>query len=50
MPPKSVRMYCVKCKKKTGTKDVVKAKSKNNRNRLKGKCAICGTKKNMFTA
>jgi hypothetical protein len=43
------QIYCVKCKKKTKTKNCVKKKSKNNRNMLSGKCFICDTKKNVFT-
>lgn len=41
-------IYCVKCKAKTGTKDLHEAVSKNGRKMIKGVCSICGTKKNQF--
>ena len=41
--------YCVKCKKKTAWKaKPVKSKTKNNRNMLKGKCAVCNKTKVSF--
>ena len=42
-----VFIYCLKCKKKTATLDVVKKRS-NNRNRLGGKCKMCGSNKSTF--
>ena len=41
-------MYCVKCKRKTETKDVQNAVSKNNRPMLRGVCAVWGTTKTQF--
>ena len=41
-------MYCVKCKRKTKTKNKREEITKNGRKILKGTCAICNTKKNMF--
>jgi len=41
-------MYCVKCKKKTETKDIQQVTSKNNRNMLRGSCLVCGTTKTQF--
>ena len=41
-------MYCVKCKRKTKTKNKREEITKNGRKIFKGTCAICNTKKNMF--
>ena len=41
-------MYCVKCKTKTKTRDIQNVVSKNNRNMLRGVCAVCGTTKTQF--
>ena len=41
-------IYCLKCKQKTGTKDIEQVKTKNNRNMLKGICLVCGSKKSCF--
>ena len=43
-------LYCVKCKSKTATLDLMQTKSKNNRDMLRGICAVCGTKKTQFIA
>ena len=43
-------MYCVKCKRKTKTKNKREEITKNGRKILKGTCAICNTKKNMFVS
>jgi hypothetical protein len=43
-----MEMYCLKCKKKTETINITKAKSKNNKEMLKGNCTICGAKKSKF--
>ena len=43
-------LYCVKCKQKTETLDVVKVITKNNRNMLKGICKVCGKKKASFVS
>ena len=41
-------MYCVKCRKQTETGNIKVEKTKNNRFRAVGKCAICSTKKSKF--
>ena len=41
-------MYCVKCKRHTGTKNIERVISKNNRNMLRGTCEECGTTKTQF--
>jgi hypothetical protein len=41
-------MYCVKCKRKTETKDKVETVSKNGKQILKGTRSICGSKKSSF--
>jgi len=41
-------IYCLKCKKKTDTKDEHKTVSKNGRSMIKGTCAVCGSKKSEF--
>jgi Domain of unknown function (DUF5679)/Phospholipase A2-like domain len=41
-------MYCVKCKKKTDTLDIVQVTTKNNRSMIKGICSICGKNKASF--
>ena len=43
-------MYCVKCRKKTNTKDEKITKSLNNRPMKRGKCSVCGTTKTQFIA
>ena len=42
------KMYCLKCKRQTETKDIQQLTTKNNRLMLKGKCVVCGTKKAQF--
>ena len=56
MPPKkaakkkaSVAIYCVKCKKKTGTSGIVRRTAKNGTPMMQGACVICKTKKTTFT-
>ena len=39
-------MYCLKCKRDTGTSNVERVVTKNNRNMLRGRCDVCGSKKN----
>lgn len=39
--------YCVKCRKKTNMKNIVK-KTLGNRLQLKGVCAVCGTNMSVF--
>jgi hypothetical protein len=41
-------MYCVKCKKKTETLDIMKVTTKNNRSMTKGVCSVCGKNKTSF--
>ena len=38
-------MYCVKCKRATGTSNIERVVTKNNRNMLRGKCEVCGSTK-----
>ena len=40
--------YCLKCKKKTKSKNISYVKSKNNRVIQKGTCLVCGSKKSEF--
>ena len=41
-------MYCVKCRRTTGTNSIERVVTKNNRNMLRGKCDICGSTKTQF--
>jgi len=41
-------IYCLKCRARTETISQDFGVSTNGRNRVFGKCAICGTKKNLF--
>jgi len=41
-------MFCVKCKKKTETRDITQVKTINNRSMLKGVCSTCSKKKATF--
>ena len=41
-------IYCLKCKEKTETIEVQSVQSQNGRQRIKGNCSICGTKKSVF--
>lgn len=43
-------MYCLKCKKKTHTKNIERVKAKNGKPMLKGICDVCGSKKSTFLA
>lgn len=40
--------YCLKCKKKTTSKDINIIKSKNGVNRKASICCICNSKKSQF--
>lgn len=40
--------YCVKCKKKTDTTDMINKTAKNGRPIMLGKCADCNNKKAKF--
>lgn len=41
-------MYCVKCRKRSPTKDERLVKTANGRAQLKGICTVCGCKKCQF--
>ena len=41
-------MYCVKCKRKTESNNIIKGLSKNNRRMLKSTCSVCGSNKSSF--
>ena len=41
-------LFCVKCRKKTESKDLKQSTTKNNLPIMKGVCVICGTQKNEF--
>ena len=43
-------IYCLKCKRKTGTKNVSSVATKNNRYLIKGLCEICDSKKSNFVS
>jgi len=43
-------MYCVKCKKKTESNNIIQVQTKNNRSMLKGVCTICGINKSSFVS
>jgi hypothetical protein len=43
-------VYCVKCRKKTPTKNVTEHKTKKGVKQLKGICEVCGSKKSSFLA
>ena len=41
-------MYCVKCKQKTESKNIIEVISQNNRRMIKSICSICRCKKSQF--
>ena len=43
-PPESVEIYCMKCRAKTGSRDVEQVAMKNGRPALRV-CSVCGTGK-----
>lgn len=43
-----MNMYCVKCKSKTGTKEIKYKLTKNNRPMINGKCVKCSKMKSQF--
>ena len=45
-----MKIFCVKCKRKTDTTNVVTVKTRNNRSMLMGICSICKNKKCSFLA
>jgi len=42
------KIYCLKCREFTETRDVKQKTTKNNRQMLQGICVVCGTKKSKF--
>ena len=44
-PPESVEIYCLKCRAKTGSRDVEQVTMKNGRPALRAVCSVCGTGK-----
>ena len=42
------KIYCVKCRKFTETRDVKPKTTKNNHQMLQGICVVCGTEKSKF--
>ena len=43
-------LYCVKCRRKTGTSDLRDSVSKNGKPMLRGVCVVCGTTKTRFVS
>ena len=43
--PESVEIYCLKCRAKTGSRDVERVTLKNGRPALRAVCTVCGTGK-----
>ena len=43
-----IKMYCLKCKRETATKDMERVVTKSNRNMLRGKCEVCFKTKNSW--
>ncbi len=41
----SVEVYCLKCRAKTGSRDVDQVTMKNSRPALRAVCIVCGTGK-----
>ena len=44
-PPESVEIYCLKCRTKTGSRDVEQVIMKNGRSALRAVCSVCGAGK-----
>ena len=44
-PTESVEIYCLKCRAKTGSRDVEQVTLKNGRPALRAVCPACGTGK-----
>ena len=42
-PPESVEIYCLKCRAKTGSRDVEQVILRNGRPALRVACSLCGT-------
>ena len=43
--PEPVEIYCLKCRIKTGSRDVEQVTMKNGRPALRAVCTVCGTGK-----
>ena len=43
-----VQVYCVFCKEKTNTSEIVYKMSKNNKHMIQGKCTVCSKRKSQF--
>ena len=43
-----MQIYCVRCRKKTDTKNEKKVTMGNGRQAVKGECKTCGTRKTQF--
>ena len=41
-----MRIYCLRCKERTGTTDLTEVELSNGRPAERGKCLVCGTVKN----
>ena len=41
-PPDSIEIYCLKCRAKTGSRDVEQINLKNGRPALRAVCIVCG--------
>ena len=41
-PPESIEIYCLKCRAKTGSRDVERITMKNGRPALCAVCTVCG--------
>lgn len=46
----SQHIYCLRCKDMTGTSNITKVTTRNNRHMLKGICDDCGANKNKFVS
>ena len=44
-PSEAVEIYCVKCKARTGSKDIEAVTMENGRTATRSICVDCGTKK-----
>ena len=43
-------MYCVKCRIKTESNNIIEVITKNNRNMVKSICVVCDSKKSKFVS
>ena len=44
-PSQSVGIYCLKCRAKTGSRDIEAVTMKNGRPATRSTCTVCGTRK-----